>query len=156
MKSIYIPGVPDTKMRHRTTKRGHVYDPNAANKEASIQKARLFVGDMTPYHGPLYVSFIFIFPRPKSHYGTGKNANVLKPHSPEYCDQVPKDVDNMEKFYCDSFNCIHYPDDKQIIKSETFKRYASGRDEMPHVWMSIYRVPSEAVIDERGTVTLLK
>jgi Holliday junction resolvase RusA-like endonuclease len=154
MKSIYIPGVPDTKMRHRTTKRGHVYDPNTANKEASIQKARLFDGDMEPYQGPLYVSLLFVFPRPKNHYGTGRNASALKGYSPEHCDQVSKDVDNMEKFYCDSFNCIHYADDRQIVKMESCKRYAVDVTEMPHVWMNIYKIPEEATIDLTGKVTL--
>lgn len=154
MKSIYIPGVPDTKMRHRTTKKGHVYDPNAKNKEASIQKARLIAGDGEPYHGPIYVSFLFVFPRPKGHYGSGKNSKVLKTSSPEHCDQVSKDCDNMEKFYCDSFNCIHYPDDRQVVKMESFKRYAERAEEMPHVLMNIYQIPGEAIVDRMGKVTL--
>ena len=34
---------------------------------------------------PVRADIEFVFPRPKSHYGTGKNADVLKPSAPKYC-----------------------------------------------------------------------
>jgi len=138
MKSIYIPGIPDTKMRPRTTKRGHVYDPNAGAKEASIQKAVLS-GDQEIYTGPLAVKFVFVFPRPKKHYRTGKLAHLLRDDAPMFAHDVAKDFDNMEKFYCDSFNFIHYKDDRQFVQSESIKRWAE-RDETPHVKMEIKRI----------------
>jgi len=156
MKSIYIPGIPDSKMRPRTTKRGHVYDPNAQKKEASIQKAVL-TGDAEVYEGPLYVMFTFVFPRPKKHYRTGKKSHMLRDDAPLFWDTstVAKDGDNMEKFYCDSFNSIHYRDDRQIVKAEHFKRWAfeplTG-GEIPHVEMEIYEVGKEVEIDGFGKV----
>ena len=140
-------------MRPRTTKKGHVYDPNAGAKEASIQKAKVMNGDNEVYSGPLYVQYTFVFPRPKKHYRTGKPALLLRDDAPEFFNTVDiaKDGDNMEKFYADSFNFIHYKDDRQIVKAEHFKRWAVG-DEMPHVMMDIYLVPSEVSIDVNGTV----
>lgn len=38
--------------------------------------------DWTPLTGPVAVHIRFYFSRPKSHYGTGKNADVLKPSAP--------------------------------------------------------------------------
>lgn len=134
MKIIRIPGIPDVKMRPRSTKNGRMYDPNAQAKEASIQKAAIS-GDQGVYQGPLFVSFEFVFPRPKSHYGTGKNAAKLKGTAPEYCCNN-KDIDNMEKFYADSFNCIAYADDCQIVESTAKKRWAED-GEMPHVTIGI-------------------
>jgi len=130
MKRIYIPGIPDTKMRPRTTKRGHVYDPNAQAKEASIQKAEL-MGDRQVYTGPIEIEFSFVFPRPKSHFRTGKNAHMMRDDAPVHCVNK-KDLDNMEKFYADAFNFIQWADDCQIVKSSAVKRWADG-GEVPHV-----------------------
>jgi len=159
MKSIYIPGVPDAKMRPRTTRKGHMYDPNAEKKEASIQKAML-TGDLEVYEGPLYVEFLFVFPRPRKHYRTGNKSHILRADAPPFFDTstVAKDGDNMEKFYCDSFNSIHYRDDRQIVKAEHFKRWAFspiGGDEIPHVQMNIYQVGPEVEIDGLGQVTFI-
>lgn len=138
MKSIFIPGVPDVKMRPRATKTGHIYDPNATAKEASIQKAVLdLTSDKDVYEGPLEVHFTFFFPRPKKHYRTGKNVGILRDDAPKHAHEIPKDVDNMSKFYLDSFNCIHYRDDRQVVKSSSCKRWAA-EGAMPCVTMKIY------------------
>jgi len=157
MKSIYIPGVPDVKMRPRfSRKTGHAYDPNTASKEASIQKARVSGDIEEVYAGPLYVNYTFSFPRPRKHYRTGKYSWMLRDDAPEFYDtrNIAKDSDNLEKFYADSFNFIHYRDDRQIVKAEHFKRWAND-DEMPFVEMKIYKVPSEVEINSRGQVTYL-
>jgi len=130
MKRIYIPGIPDIKMRPRATKKGHMYDPNAQAKEASIQKAQI-TGDERVYTGALEVEYNFIFPRPKSHFRTGKMAGNLKEDAPVFCCNS-KDFDNLAKFYSDSFNCIAYADDRQIVMSTQSKRWAIG-EEQPHV-----------------------
>jgi len=136
MKSIYIPGIPDVKQRPRfSRKTGRAYDPNAEKKEASIQKAKV-IGDEAIYESPLYVIYEFVFPRPKNHFGTGKNQGVLKGSAPKHCCS-PKDLDNLEKFYADSFNHIHYRDDCQIVESKARKRWA-GEGEVPHVTLEIY------------------
>ena len=159
MKSIYIPGIPDVKMRPRVTKKGHVYDPNVEKKEASIQKAVL-TGDTDIYEGPLYVALTFVFPRPKKHYRTGSKSHLLKDDAPFFFDtsSIPKDGDNMEKFYCDSFNAIHYRDDRQIVKAEHFKRWAFspiGGDEIPHVEIRIYKVGEEVSVNSFGEVKFI-
>jgi crossover junction endodeoxyribonuclease RusA len=144
-KQVYIPGIPDIKMRPRATKKGQVYDPNAEAKEASIQKARLAQGYEGIFRGALSVSYTFVFPRPKSHFRTGKFSNVLRDNAPSYCDSVSKDLDNLEKFYADSFNSIHYVDDRQIvIHDRSFKRWVNHEEnEVPHVFMIIRALESE-------------
>ena len=141
IKIITIPGVPDVKMRPRFNKRtGHAYDPNTGSKEASIQKATV-EGETRVFTLPLTVTYLFVFPRPKSHYGSGKNASVLKPSAPRHCTNV-KDLDNLEKFYADSFNFIHYEDDRQIVTSMATKRWAR-LGEQPFVRMSITELTEE-------------
>jgi Holliday junction resolvase RusA-like endonuclease len=46
-------------------------------------------------------------------------------------------LDNLEKFYADSFNSIAYKDDCQIVESFAKKRWA-GEGEVPHVKLEIY------------------
>lgn len=49
------------------------------------QAAEEVIGsDWVPWDAPCEVSVRFIFKRPKSHYGTGRNAEVLKPWAPTY------------------------------------------------------------------------
>ena len=43
----------------------------------------------TPMDGPLGLHVMFIFPRPASHYGTGRNAALLKPSAPAYKQSAP-------------------------------------------------------------------
>ena len=137
MKRIYIPGIPDVKFRPRFTKNDHAYDPNAQQKEASIQKAEITF-DSRVYTGPIAIGFEFVFSRPKSHYRTGKNAHLLRDNAPRHCTNK-KDLDNMEKFYSDSFNCIAWNDDCQIIISKARKRWAEP-GEVPHVLILAHEV----------------
>jgi Holliday junction resolvase RusA-like endonuclease len=144
MKSIYIAGLPIAKLRPRKAPWGNIYDPNKQTQEASLQKARL-TGDRETYDGPLFIVFDFVFPRPKSHYGSGKNANTLKASAPEHCNSVAKDIDNLAKFYCDAFNCIHYLDDRQVVKLEAIKRWAKT-GEIPHVQMDIFKIVGSTLL----------
>lgn len=136
-KKIYIPGVPVIKQRHRVTKKGHVYDPNEDNETACISRAKLIEGSGGVFKGALEVEYTFVFPRPKSHYRTGKNSHLLRDDAPKFCDSVKKDIDNLEKFFADAFNCVHYLDDRQIcIVARSVKRWAEDH-ECPHVWVTI-------------------
>lgn len=134
IKNVFIPGIPIVKQRPRFSKNGHAYDPNAPQKEASLQKAKI-TGAEQIFLCALEVHFRFAFPRPKSHYGTGKNANILKASAPIYCTNE-KDIDNLEKFYADAFNCILWRDDAQIVKTQALKRW-TGVDEVPHVLITV-------------------
>ena len=133
---IKIPGDPQAKMRHRSTKTGHVYDPNAENEDRAIAHIR---HDVSQYHVPFVgaceAELEFVFARPKSHYRTGQNAHKVKPSAPVYCCN-PKDVDNLQKFYLDALNAIVYQDDRQIVRSKQQKRFAAP-GETPHVRIAI-------------------
>lgn len=42
-----------------------------------------------PIDGPLSVDMVFSMPRPKGHYGTGRNAHLLKASAPSYPQGMP-------------------------------------------------------------------
>jgi Holliday junction resolvase RusA-like endonuclease len=47
-----------------------------------VDRAREVMAGRPPFTGPCEVSMVFTFTRPRSHYGTGRNAAVLRPGAP--------------------------------------------------------------------------
>jgi len=74
------------------------------------------------------VFMVFRLPRPKSHYGTGKNAGKLKDSAPQYHTQRPN-IDNLEKFVADYMTGVAWVDDCQIVKCVTQKEWTDGPGE---------------------------
>ena len=70
----------------------------------------------------------FVFPRPLSHYGTGKNATKLKPSAPRYHVKTP-DVDKLVRGVADSIGDavarVLLNNDSQIVSIYAAKRYAT-------------------------------
>ena len=80
----------------------------------------------TPYVGAVRVEVIFRFPRPKGHYGTGRNAGTLKPSAPEHHITKP-DADKLLRAIFDGLTAAGiYRDDSQVIETYAAKRYAHG------------------------------
>jgi Holliday junction resolvase RusA-like endonuclease len=72
--------------------------------------------------GPISVDLTFVFQRPKSHYGTGKNDGVLKTTAPQLHTKKP-DLDNCCKFYLDVCNSEVWLDDSIIFYLSAKKIY---------------------------------
>ena len=70
----------------------------------------------------------FVFPRPLSHYGTGKNATRLKPSAPRYHVKTP-DVDKLVRGVADSIGDavarVLLNNDSQIVTLYAAKRYST-------------------------------
>jgi Holliday junction resolvase RusA-like endonuclease len=110
---FYVPGTPKALKRHRMTRGGRVYDPSATDKQEWLHSAMPFC-PTDPIKGAISIELEFNMPRPKSHFGTGKNAGNLKPTAPKYHLHTP-DLDNLVKFVLDAMNGKFYDDDSQII-----------------------------------------
>jgi Holliday junction resolvase RusA-like endonuclease len=63
--------------------------------------------------GPVSLLVIFFFARPKSHYGSGKNAKTLKSSAPERHAQSP-DLDKLVRCLNDALTGIVFRDDRQV------------------------------------------
>lgn len=72
--------------------------------------------------GPVQLRVEFVFPRPKSHFGSGRNAGALKAGAPEYMTRAP-DVDKLVRAIGDSLSGIVIRDDAQISHVNAWKRY---------------------------------
>lgn len=127
-----IRGKPTAQARHRTynlkTKTGKQFtvqkDPHDKAKQDFLALAYENAPDR-PLQGPLMVMMKCVFPRPKSHYRTGRFAHVLKEDAPLFCPSKHNDFDNLAKFVCDALNHIFYEDDGQIVFGAPLKMYGN-------------------------------
>lgn len=78
--------------------------------------------DWWQYAGPVAVSFTFRRARPKAHYGSGRNADVLKPNAPRWPTTAP-DALKLARALEDALTGVAYVDDAQIVDEQIFKRY---------------------------------
>lgn len=72
---------------------------------------------------PLRVDLHFYLPRPKGHYGTGRNAGVLKASAPTNHTKRP-DIDNLRKLVMDAMTGIFWRDDSLVCEGTTKKTYS--------------------------------
>lgn len=72
---------------------------------------------------PLRVAIAFRFARPDSHFGTGRNADRLKPSAPERPTSKP-DVDKIARSTLDALTGLAFDDDARIVELVVSKGYA--------------------------------
>jgi len=89
---------------------------------AVAQKAAEVMGDKLPHNGAVSVELTFRMSRPKSHYGTGRNAGTLKESSPEH-HVVKPDIDKLTRAVFDSLSKRVYGDDSQVCEMSVKKKY---------------------------------
>jgi len=75
-----------------------------------------------PIFGPVRVAVVFVFPRPKAHFRTGKFADQLRPTAPEWHTSTP-DLDKLQRALGDAFKGVVLTDDSQIAAWDTRKLY---------------------------------
>ena len=122
MIKFTIKGKPIALKRHRSTRSGRMYDPSAKDKKQIwLQIARF--KPKRPLEGQIMLFATFYMPRPKSHFRTGKYANILKDGVPEYHTNTP-DLSNLIKLYEDILQPSFYLDDSQICRIQAEKVYS--------------------------------
>jgi len=88
--------------------------------------------------GPISLSIAFYFARPKSHFGSGKNASVLKLSAPAWHTQTP-DVDKLVRCLTDSLSGIVFADDRQVCHVTASKHWTEQSERAEVVVSSIER-----------------
>ncbi len=129
--TFFVQGEPKGQPRPKAVircKHAGVYDPGTADGwklQVSIW-AKAFVPAI-PLEGPLRVDLVFYFPRPLSHYRTGKHAGQLRDNAPEWHTSKP-DRDNSDKAVLDQLTVLRFwKDDAQACDGRLVKRYEDGR-----------------------------
>lgn len=72
--------------------------------------------------GPIDLRICFLFLRPKSHFGTGRNAHKLKASAPEYHTKKP-DTTKLVRCAEDAMKGIVWADDSQVVCQLPVKVY---------------------------------
>lgn len=126
---FYIHGIPAPQGSKRHVGNGRMVesskkvkpwrqDVTAAAIDA-IEQAKGF----ERFTGPVRVEITFFFPRPKYHYGTGRNANALKPSAPTHHASKP-DLDKCVRSTFDALTTSGiWADDSQaaqLLAQKTF------------------------------------
>ncbi|MFF2612284.1 RusA family crossover junction endodeoxyribonuclease [Kitasatospora sp. NPDC058046] len=65
--------------------------------------------------GPVYAEMVFSLPRPKGHFGTGRNAGQLRPAAPRFPDVKP-DLSKLIRSTEDALSGVAYRDDALIVQ----------------------------------------
>ena len=117
-----IPFEPVSLKRHRHRLHGGTYDPSKKEKDDFVKAIETLPEKMTK---PIKCILNFYCKRPKTHYKSGKNSNILKDTSPKY-NTNNKDLDNMVKFVLDALNDKLYTDDSLIFEISCSKLYSDA------------------------------
>lgn len=129
MITFFVPGIPVQQGSKRHVGNGRMIEASPNLKPwrlAVTYAAREARGRMPyPYFLPIDVTLRFWFPRPKSHYGTGKNAGVLKSSAPVWKSSAP-DIDKLTRAMLDGMTDAGvWKDDAQVVSLIVLKRYAN-------------------------------
>jgi Holliday junction resolvase RusA-like endonuclease len=129
--TLTMPGKPLTWARARTVARdGKVRFFTAADREDRMGELKMFwkAKGYERIEKPTGIAMrcTFVFDRPDSHFGTGRNAGVLKERFRYARPPAGKnggDLDNLVKLVKDSLTGVAYRDDAQIAQLQAEKRY---------------------------------
>lgn len=75
--------------------------------------------------GPLELEVRFCVPRPKGHFGTGRNAGAVRSSAPPH-PAVKPDITKLLRAVEDACTGVVWRDDAQIVRQRAEKRYADG------------------------------
>jgi Holliday junction resolvase RusA-like endonuclease len=90
--------------------------------------ARQAMGDAATFTGPVSVAVTFLLARPKSHYGSGRNAARRKDSAPHYPAKKP-DIDKLVRAVLDAITGPCFSDDAQVCRLLVRKDWASDSGE---------------------------
>lgn len=103
-------------------------NPKTAQWEARVAHAAAQAHGGPPLDGPVMLCVTFYLPRPKGHYGSGKNASQIKPNSPQKPIGKKDDIDKLLRALMDALTDILWRDDGQVVTVIALKRYGCAGD----------------------------
>ena len=139
---FFVEGVPAPQGSKRHVGDGRLIESSrqVGPWRDTVRRAAIEVmADRPPIEGPVYLVQVFALPRPKSHYGTGRNSGRVKrgaPHRPP----VRPDLDKLARAVGDALTGVCYHDDAQIVNLCAAKYYVSpsGRLSAPGVEIRVH------------------
>lgn len=135
-----VPGLPAPQGSKRHVGKGvmiesskHVKPWREAVKWAA--KEAMEKSGWNTEHGHVYAVMSFYFARPKSHYGTGKNAAVLKEDAPDYVGKKP-DLSKLVRSTEDALVDVGaIKDDSLIVEMVARKEFGDNQGAKIQLWV---------------------
>lgn len=103
-----------------------------ANCSAAVTTGRL-------WHSPVSLTVQFYLPRPRGHFGTGRNEALLRPGAPMY-PAVKPDLDKLVRAVGDALTGVIWGDDAHVVAIDARERYA-GPDELVGTHITVKEMP---------------
>lgn len=130
MIEFHVPGLPITQGSKRAFVNKYTGRAQMVEDSAKLKPWRWAVGAVGAsamakrplFSGPVKVRLQFLFPRPKSHYGTGRNHDKLKAKAPAVPTGKP-DLDKLQRAVFDALTHTVWRDDAQVTEVFAIKRY---------------------------------
>ena len=110
-------------------------NPNTAPWMKLVRDAAKMQNKRQLLIGPIQIHYDFRFPRPKYHFGTGKNNTVLKAKMPDAHTIMP-DLTKIIRSTEDALTGLIWKDDSQVCHANAVKRYCLAA-EQPGVTITI-------------------
>jgi crossover junction endodeoxyribonuclease RusA len=133
--SLFVPGIPapgGSKKAFLNPKTGRIVVTDDAKRNKPWRQAveaaafAAMDGRAPIARGvPIALSVTFLLPRPKGHYGTGRNAGTLRPNAPMFHDVRP-DATKLLRALEDAGTGVLWHDDCAIVEQFVSKRFTDG------------------------------
>lgn len=136
MFTFTVPGKIKGKARPRVLKSGFTYTPKETVQYENWIKMCYREAQGEHHEQAVQVTIDAQFDRPKSHYRTGKNSDLLRDDAPHWHTARP-DGDNIAKCVCDSLNGLAWKDDSLVSKLSINKSYSSDHQERLVVYIDV-------------------
>ena len=135
--TFFVPGIAQPqgskRLLHAPNRDEPVMVEDARQARPWRQAIRSVLFDMPErpdlQFGEVVVQLVFRFPRPKSHFGEGKNAGAIKDSKIVAPFITAPDLDKLCRAVGDALTDLIYKDDSQVSELRAHKRYCSlGED----------------------------
>lgn len=121
-KRAWVAGDGKVRMTEDAGARHHTWRSEVTGQARQAMSDAGRFGD--PYREPISCILTFKFHRPQFHYGTGKNAEQVKPSAPSYPIKPP-DTDKLTRAVFDSLTSVVWVDDAQVVAATIRKQFVN-------------------------------
>lgn len=133
MIDVTVYGVPAPQGSKRYVGNGISVESSKAVKpwRADVKNAieQALPDGHQPWDGPLTQHIVFAFPRPKGHYGTGRNTHRIKPSAPTHPATSRNDLEKLVRAVNDAATAAGlWRDDGLVVQLTATKAYVDQTD----------------------------
>lgn len=143
MITFTVPGapVPQGSMRHIGHGRMISDNPKLKAWRTTVNQVFVYQHRCSKIEGPVEVRAVFVMPRPKSHYGTGRNTSRIKDAYLDIPHVVKPDGDKLIRAVFDALSTTKtqagaFIDDSHVVRHSAQKRYVRPGED-PHAQITL-------------------